>query len=168
MQAATTERQFLCDVASKMIWQLLNGRTIKRAAVKTKPSQVRLAAEIPFDHHAYGKVLLDLGGMRLREHAKGRVPLVYGDPNTVRSIVGSVLGLVVVERVLYGEVTFASDAKAQEVANDWNAGALSHDVSLEFSIDAGKQVGARQSYFGFPGPFQVATEWAPIAVFFPR
>ncbi len=163
-QAKTTDYQFLCDVANRIIWPLIHARTVKRAAAKTKPSQVRLASELPFDHPEFGKTLLDLAGMQFRPHSKGRVPLVFGSTDTVRSIVGSVLALFTSERVLYGQVQFASDVKALEIAAKWNAGELSHEVTMEFSINSGARVAAGKTYFGFTGPFLVANEWSPIAV----
>lgn len=163
-QAKPTDYQFLCDVANRIIWPLIHARTVKRAAAKTKLSQVRLGAELLFDHPEHGKTLLDLAGMSLRPYSKGRVPLVFGSTDTVRSIVGSVLALFTSERVLYGQVQFASDPKAQEIAAKWNTGELSHDVTMEFSINSGTRVGAGKTYFGFTGPFLVANEWSPTAV----
>jgi hypothetical protein len=164
MQTATPMRQQFCDRASQMVWDLLNSRLIQRAASKTKPSQVKLAAELPFEHKEYGRTLLLLDGLRMRPYSKGRIPLMFGDENTVRGIVGSVLAMTTIERVLYGEVQFASDPDAQAIAQRWNAGELSHEVEFEFSIDDGKKVGPDQSFFGFKGPFLVGKTWSPVCV----
>ena len=156
---------FRCERANQLVWELLNGRLVQRSATTTtKPSQIQLAREIPFDHPECGKTLLVLDGMRLRQNARGRIPLIFGNEKTVRGIVGSVLAIVVIKRVLYGQAYFVSDTQAQAIAQRWNAGEISHDVTLEFSVNSGNHVPAGKSFRGYPGPFFVAAEWSPTAV----
>lgn len=91
----------------------MNARLIQRAKKPTKPSKrVRVAYEIPVEHSECGSVLLLMAGLTMRQHAKCAVPLLVGDGSTVRDIIGSIRQLNVIDRQLFGSITFASDPAA--------------------------------------------------------
>lgn len=151
--------------AERLIWRALNSSLlIRRSQAKTSGSMVLLASEVPFEHEAYGRVLLEMSGFATRPHSRGTIPLtIQGD--SVRGVVGSFRDIRIAERCLYAKPVFASDAGAQAVARKWSDGHIPMEaVALDFTIAEALEVSSGDEYSGWSGPLTVATRWSPIAV----
>jgi hypothetical protein len=92
---------------------------------------------------------------------KERVPLIFGDPDTVRSVIGSVLCRLQEDR-LVGVIGFASDHQAQLVRERYLAGELT--CSLITRPISGVQLERGEQFLHVTGPAQVLTSWEPLQV----
>jgi hypothetical protein len=127
---------------------------ICRQATKQQRYFVVLADENPRGENR--EVLLMAG-----RQGKSQVPLIYGDPDTVRSIVGSVLCRIR-DNELCGVIGFASDPAAQQVRDKYLNGEL--ECSLITKPIAGVQLSRGEQFHHVVGPAVVLTEWSPIQV----
>ena len=130
----------------------------------TRAKSLRLANEDPISHPQHGRVLLYMANMTLRPGRKCAIPLTI-DSQTVRGIVGSLRGLSVIDRALFGTIQFASDKASQAWAKRWADGFIGLDnLRLDFEILEGEQVPVGRSCRGEVGPFTLARRWSPICV----
>lgn len=138
-------------------------KTILRSlAVRAK--SLRIANEDPISHPQHGRVLLFMGGMKLRNGRKAAIPLTINS-ETVRGIVGSMRNLSVIDRALFGTIQFASDKASQVWAKRWSDGFFGLDnLRLDFEILEGERVPAGRSCRGEVGPFVLGRRWSPTCV----
>jgi hypothetical protein len=127
---------------------------ICRTATKQQRYFVVLATEDPTGPNR--QVLLMQG-----RQGKERVPLIFGDPDTVRSIIGSCLCRLQEDR-LVGVLGFASDPAAQLVRARYLAGELS--LQLITKPIAGVELLRGEVFHHVTGPAVVLTQWEPLQV----
>ena len=166
MQAMNPHKKAFCDQANDMVWRWLNARLVQRSAkpLPKATKQVRLASEVPTENAEYGLVLLLMSGLVMRPHAKGAIPLLVGNGESVRDVVGSIRQLKVVDRTLTGQIVFASDTQAEKL---WKDGHLdASNLVLNYLIERSTRIPKGTAFRGFDGPFLVAESWVPLSARF--